>query len=48
LDKGKRAKYYRLTADGKRRLAEERSRWHQMSRAMGSVREAMAWGGGKE
>ena len=47
-DKGKRAKYYRLTAQGKRRLAEERSRWNQMSRAIGRVLEAIAWGGGKE
>ena len=35
--KGKRAKYYRLTALGKRRLETERSRWEQMSRAIGRV-----------
>ena len=44
-DKGKRAKYYRLTAEGKRRLAAERSRWEQMSRAIGRVLESASWGG---
>jgi PadR family transcriptional regulator, regulatory protein PadR len=32
-----RAKYYRLTAAGKRQLAQERSRWQQLSQAIGSV-----------
>lgn len=36
-DKGKRAKYYRLTAAGKKQLATERSRWEQLSRAIGMV-----------
>src|SRR5436190_10143371 len=36
-DKGKRAKYYRLTAAGKKQLAAEHSRWEQFSRAMGRV-----------
>src|SRR5438094_603521 len=36
-DKGKRAKYYRLTPSGKKQLASERSRWEQMSRAMAMV-----------
>ena len=36
-DKGKRAKYYRLTAAGKKHLAAERSRWEAFSRAMGLV-----------
>src|SRR5436190_23019461 len=31
-EKGKRAKYYRLTAMGKRQLTAERSRWEHMSR----------------
>ena len=33
-DKGKRAKYYRLTAKGRKQLAAEQSRWEQLSRAM--------------
>src|SRR5215510_2685004 len=36
-DKGKRARYYRLTAAGKRHLAAEHSRWLAMSRAIGMV-----------
>src|SRR3954465_1053110 len=36
-DKGKRAKYYRLTASGRRHLAEEQSRWQALSRAIGLV-----------
>ena len=36
-DKGKRAKYYRLTATGKKRLVAEHSKWDQFSRAMGRV-----------
>ncbi len=36
-DKGKRAKYYRLTAAGKRHLSAEQSRWDAFSRAMGLV-----------
>lgn len=44
-DKGKRAKYYRLTALGKRRLEAERSRWEQMSRAIGRVLECLSWSG---
>ena len=32
-----RAKYYRLTAAGKRRLAHERSRWEQLSEAIAGV-----------
>jgi PadR family transcriptional regulator len=34
-DKGKRAKYYRLTALGRRQLFAEQSKWHAFSRAMG-------------
>jgi PadR family transcriptional regulator, regulatory protein PadR len=32
-----RAKYYRLTAAGKRQLAQERSRWKQLTEAIGGV-----------
>ena len=34
-DKGKRAKYYRLTALGKKELIAERSKWETFARAMG-------------
>jgi PadR family transcriptional regulator, regulatory protein PadR len=33
-DKGKRARYYRLTAVGRRQLAREQSKWEAFSRAM--------------
>ena len=36
-DKGKRAKFYKLTAAGKRQLTSERTRWQEFSRAMGLV-----------
>lgn len=36
-DKGKRAKYYRLTPKGRKQLAAEQSRWEQLSRAMARV-----------
>jgi PadR family transcriptional regulator, regulatory protein PadR len=36
-DKGKRAKYYRLTPRGKKQLASEQSKWKAFSRAMGLV-----------
>ena len=36
-DKGKRAKYYRLTAAGGKHLTAEHSRWDAFSRAMGLV-----------
>ena len=32
-----RAKYYRLTAAGKRQLAEQRSRWQQLTEAIAGV-----------
>jgi PadR family transcriptional regulator PadR len=35
-----RAKYYRLTAAGKRQLAHERSRWRQLTEAIGGVLES--------
>ena len=36
-DKGKRAKFYRLTPKGRKQLAAERSRWETFSRAMGLI-----------
>lgn len=36
-DKGKRAKYYRLTTAGRKQLANEQSKWKAFSRAMGLV-----------
>ena len=33
-DKGKRARYYRLTALGRRQLVSEQSKWQAFSRAM--------------
>jgi transcriptional regulator len=36
-DKGKRARYYRLTPKGKKRLASEQSKWEAFSRAMGLI-----------
>lgn len=36
-DKGKRAKFYRLTPAGRRHLTAEQSRWDRFVRAMGRV-----------
>jgi PadR family transcriptional regulator PadR len=36
-DKGKRARYYRLTPRGRKELAAEQSRWEAFSRAMGLI-----------
>ena len=36
-DKGKRARYYRLTALGRRQLVTEQSKWRTFTRAMGLV-----------
>ena len=36
-DKGKRAKYYRLTRSGRKQLVAEQSRWDQLSVAIGRV-----------
>jgi transcriptional regulator len=36
-DKGKRAKYYQLTATGRKQLTQEQSRWDQLSEAIGRV-----------
>src|SRR5262245_8375215 len=37
---GRRAKYYRLTARGERRLAEEKKNWARIALAIGQVLEA--------
>jgi len=39
-DKGKRAKFYRLTAAGRKQLTSEQSRWEQLSRAIALVLES--------
>jgi PadR family transcriptional regulator PadR len=36
-DKGKRAKYYRLTRSGRKQLVAEQSKWEQLSMAMARV-----------
>jgi PadR family transcriptional regulator, regulatory protein PadR len=36
-DKGKRARFYRLTPLGRRQLAAERSKWETFARAIGLV-----------
>ncbi|HYO84022.1 MAG TPA: PadR family transcriptional regulator [Bryobacteraceae bacterium] len=36
-DKGKRAKYYRLTVTGRKRLVAEQSKWDQLAEAIGRV-----------
>jgi transcriptional regulator len=36
-EKGKRARYYRLTPRGRRQFAAEQSKWEMFSRAMGLV-----------
>ncbi len=36
-DKGKRARYYRLTVSGRKQLATEQSKWEAFSRAMGLI-----------
>src|SRR5215472_10394465 len=36
-DKGKRARYYKLTREGRKQLSSERSRWDAFVRAMGLV-----------
>ena len=35
--KGKRARFYRLTRQGRNQLAAEQSKWHAFSRAMGLI-----------
>lgn len=36
-DRGKRAKYYRLTALGRKQLASEESKWQAFARAIGLI-----------
>jgi PadR family transcriptional regulator PadR len=36
-DKGKRARFYKLTALGRKQLATERSKWRAFARAMGLI-----------
>jgi PadR family transcriptional regulator PadR len=36
-DRGKRARFYRLTALGRKQLASEQSKWQAFSRAMGLI-----------
>lgn len=36
-DKGKRARYYRLTAPGRRQLVSEQSKWQAFARAIGLI-----------
>src|SRR5712691_413120 len=36
-DKGKRARYYRLTRPGRKQLATEQSKWETFARAMGLI-----------
>src|SRR5712671_7224956 len=36
-NKGKRARYYRLTAIGRKQLVSEQSKWQAFSRAMGLI-----------
>jgi transcriptional regulator len=36
-DKGKRAKYYRLTPRGRKQLVLEQSKWEKVSRAVGLI-----------
>jgi PadR family transcriptional regulator PadR len=36
-DRGKRARYYRLTAGGRKQLASEQSKWQALSRAIGLI-----------
>src|SRR5262245_30918432 len=38
-DKGKRARFYRLTQLGRKQLADEQSKWEAFSRAMGLILE---------
>jgi transcriptional regulator len=36
-DKGKRARYYKLTREGRKQLSSERSKWDAFTRAMGLI-----------
>ena len=41
-EKGKRARYYRLTPRGRKQLATEQSKWEAFSRAMGLILNSVA------
>lgn len=41
-ENGRRAKYYKLTAAGKRQLAAETKSWEEVSRAMGKIMASRA------
>ena len=41
-DKGKRARYYRLTALGRKQLVSEQSKWRALSRAIGLILKPVA------
>ena len=41
-EKGKRARYYRLTAGGRKQLVSEQSKWQAMSRAIGLILKPVA------
>lgn len=43
-DRNREAKYYRLTAAGKRRLVSEHSKWQQLARAIGRVMDPVQGG----
>ena len=43
-DRNREAKYYRLTAAGKKRLASEQSKWTRLARAIGLVMEPVEAG----
>ena len=36
-DKGKRARYYKLTREGRKQLSSERSKWDAFARAIGLI-----------
>lgn len=40
-DKGKRAKFYRITASGRKQLVSEQSKWDAFARAMGLILKPM-------
>jgi len=41
-EKGKRARYYRITANGRKQLASEQSKWDAFARAMGLLLKPIA------
>jgi transcriptional regulator len=44
-DKGKRARYYRITPKGRKQLASETSKWEAFARAMGLLLKPLNEGG---